>query len=108
MIYELRVYEAMPGKLPALHARFKSNTLSLFAKHGIQPVGFWTTYVGPSTNTLTYLLQWDDLGERQRRWDAFSSDPDWHTARAESERDGPLVAHVQSMFLKPTDYSALQ
>ncbi len=108
MVYELRIYEALPGKLPALHNRFRTGTLKLFEKHGIRQVGFWTTYVGPSTNTLTYILQWEDLAERQRRWDAFTTDPEWHTVRADSERDGPLVARVQSMFLQPTDYSALQ
>jgi hypothetical protein len=108
MIYELRIYDAVPGKLPALHARFKNGALPLFEKHGIRPIAFWTTYVGPSTNTLTYILQWNDLGERQRVWDGFSSDPAWLAVRTESERDGPLVERVQSMFLKPTEYSALQ
>ena len=61
MIYEMRIYEAQPGKLPALNARFANATLRLFARHGIVAVGFWTTYIGPSANTLTYILAWDDL-----------------------------------------------
>ncbi len=108
MVYELRIYEALPGKLPALHTRFRTGTLKLFEKHGIRQLGFWTTYVGPSSNTLTYILQWEDLAERQRRWDAITMDLDWHADKAESERGGPLVAQVQSMFLQHTDYSALQ
>src|SRR3712207_4795807 len=108
MIYELRIYEALPGRLPALHARFKTHTLALFEKHGIKQVGFWTTYVGPSNNTLTYILVWESLEERQRVWDAFGTDPAWIEARTNSERDGPIVARVESMFLKPTEYSALQ
>ena len=39
MIYEMRIYEAMPGKLPALNARFANATLRLFARHGIVAVG---------------------------------------------------------------------
>jgi hypothetical protein len=108
MIYELRTYHAVPGKLQALHARFVTGALPLFEKHGITPVGFWTTYIGPSNNQLIYLLEWEDLGERQRRWDDFSSDPEWLRIKAETERDGPLTERVQSTILKPTDYSPMK
>jgi hypothetical protein len=108
MIYEMRIYEALPGKLPALNARFANHTLGLFARHGIVTVGFWTTYIGPSNNTLTYILAWDDLGARQQRWEAFQADPDWQAARADSERDGPLLARVESYLMKPTEYSPMQ
>jgi hypothetical protein len=43
MLYELRLYEATPGKLAALNARFENHTLKFFAKHGIKVIGFWTT-----------------------------------------------------------------
>ena len=42
MLYELRIYHCMPGKLPAVVARFENATVALFEKHGIQQVGFWT------------------------------------------------------------------
>jgi hypothetical protein len=67
-----------------------------------------TTYIGPSANTLTYILAWDDLGARQQRWDAFQADPEWLAAKAESERDGPLLVQVQSFIMKPTEYSQMQ
>ena len=108
MIYEMRVYEAIPGKLPALNARFANATLRLFARHGIVAIGFWTTYIGPSANTLTYILAWDDLGARQQRWDAFQADPEWQAAKADSERDGPLLVQAQSIIMKPTEYSQMQ
>ena len=108
MIHELRVYEAMPGKLPALHARFTEYTLRLFQRHGIKPVGFWTTYVGPSSTALTYLLEWSDLEERQRRWDAFMADPEWIAARSDSERDGPLTMRIENQILSPTPYSPMR
>nr|WP_240940165.1 NIPSNAP family protein [Planosporangium flavigriseum] len=106
-MYELRVYEAAPGKLPALHARFTDHTLRLFARHGITPVGFWTTYIGPSNMQLTYLLRWENLAEREQRWAAFSTDPEWLQARAESERDGPLTTRIENSILAPTEYSPM-
>jgi hypothetical protein len=108
MIYEMRIYEAQPGKLPALNARFANATLRLFERHGIVSVGYWVTYIGPSANTLTYILAWNDLAARQQRWDAFQSDPEWLAAKAESERDGPLLMQVQSIIMKPTEYSPMQ
>src|SRR4029077_14620208 len=35
----------------------------------------------------------------------FAADPDWKKAAAESEKDGKLVAKVESAFLTVTDYS---
>ena len=50
MIYELRVYTALPGRMPDLLARFKDHTVSIWQTHGIIPVGFWTTLIGHSTS----------------------------------------------------------
>jgi len=108
MIIEMRVYHCLPGRLPALHARFENTTLDLWKKHGIRQVGFFTTLVGPSNQTLTYLLAWDSLAERETRWNAFSTDPAWIAARAASEADAPIVERIDNSFLTPTSYSALQ
>ena len=107
MIYELRIYHAASGKLPALLKRFETTTLKFWDKHGIRQVGFWTTYIGESNNDLYYLLEWKDLGERQQKWDAFMSDPDWISARAATETGGPLYTHITNMVLKPTSFSKL-
>ena len=107
MIYEYRVYEAMPGKLPALNARFREVTIRLFEKHGLKVVGFWETVVGTS-NQLHYMLSFQNLGDRERAWAAFGSDTEWLAARAASEKDGPLVARVQNSIWRPTDYSPMQ
>ena len=45
-LFEYRVYEAVPGKLPALHSRFQTMTLGHFKKHGIGVVGFWEAVAG--------------------------------------------------------------
>jgi hypothetical protein len=42
------------------------------------------------------------------RWNKFASDPEWLTKRAESERDGPIVASIRNMFLQPTAFSAVK
>ncbi|GIT68923.1 MAG: hypothetical protein Ct9H300mP27_00270 [Chloroflexota bacterium] len=67
---ELRTYEAVPGKLPALNDRFANHTNSLFQKHGIDVVGYWTEVVGTS-NELIYMLGYDGLADREEKWANF-------------------------------------
>lgn len=107
MIYELRVYEAMPGKLATLNERFAQHTLGFFKKHGINVVGFWTEDIGTS-NQLVYILSYQSLADREKRWSAFQADPDWQKLRSETEKSGPLVARVHNSILRPTAYSPLQ
>ena len=107
MIYELRVYDAVPGKLPALNARFQKVTMGSFAKHGLQVVGFWTDEVG-TNNRLTYMLAFDDMAARDKAWATFRTDQERLKLFEESERDGPLVSRIQNTIMRPTAYSPLQ
>ena len=108
MIYEMRVYRCVPGRLPALLKRFETITLGLWEKHGIRQAGFWTVLIGESNQDLYYLVQWDSLAEREKKWNAFQADPEWHAKRAETERDGPIVASLSNSFLQPTSFSAVK
>ncbi|HQT39551.1 MAG TPA: NIPSNAP family protein [Acidocella sp.] len=108
MVYELRIYHCLPGKMPLLLKRFEANTLPLWEKHGIVQAGFWTVDVGPSNHDLYYLLAWDSLAERERKWNEFQADPQWIAERAASEVDGPILAGISNQFLKPTRFSAVK
>jgi NIPSNAP len=106
MIYELRIYRAVPGRLPALISRFQNHTLRIWEKHGIHQAGFWTTLVGESNQKLTYLLAWGSMAEREKRWNAFLADPEWIATSAETEKDGPLVQNIRNELLAPTAFSS--
>lgn len=108
MIYELRIYDCCPGRLPALNKRFEDVTLKLWEKHGIRQAGFFTTVIGPSSHRLTYLLAWESLAEREKKWTAFQNDPEWIAKRADSEKDGPILNNVESSILAPTAYSSVK
>jgi hypothetical protein len=108
MLYELRVYRCIPGWLPALIKRFDTATLKLWEKHGIRQVGFWTTLIGESNQELTYMLAWNSLAEREQKWNGFMADPEWTGKRAESEKDGAIVANIVSQILQPTSFSAMK
>lgn len=108
-LFELRTYVANPGKIEALHARFRDHACRLFVKHGMELVGFWTPTEGADADrTLTYLLAYPSREARDAAWKAFRADPEWVKAKAESEKDGVLVAKATETFLAPTDYSPLR
>ena len=104
MLHEMRIYDAMPGKMGDLNSRFANHTIGFFKDHGIGIVGFWTEVIGIS-NRLTYMLSFDSMADREKKWAAFQANEGWHQARAESEKDGVLVASVQNSFLRLTPYS---
>jgi hypothetical protein len=107
MIYELRIYECAPGRLPALNERFRTITCRKFEQHGIKVVGYWEDVIGES-NRLSYICQFDDIAARDLAWKAFQADSEWIAARAKSEESGPIVARVINTIMRPTDYSPLQ
>ena len=108
MIMEMRVYRCLPGRLPALMKRFDTLTLKLWDKHGIKQAGFYTTLIGTSNQELTYFVAWDSLADREKKWNAFQADPEWHAARAGTEANGPIVAKVINSFLAPTSFSSVK
>jgi hypothetical protein len=108
MIYELRVYRAVSGKLPDLLNRFRDETIRFWERYGIRHVGFWTTAIGDSNNDLTYLLSWDSLADRDAKWSAFESDPAWLAVREKTERSGEIVETLRNQILRPTSFSGLK
>ena len=88
--------------------RFENVTLKLWGKHGIKQAGFFTTLIGESNQELTYMLAWDSLDDRDKKWTAFQSDPDWIDARAKSEADGQIVGNIVSQLLVPTAFSSVK
>lgn len=108
MLYELRIYHAVPARMPELLARFETRTLKIWDRYNIRTVGFWTTVIGESSQVLYYMLAWESLAERERIWNAFAADPEWLATRAETEKNGPLVATVKNEILSPTVFSNLR
>lgn len=108
MLVEMRVYHCAPTRLPALLDRFRDITLEFFDRYGIEQIGFWTTVVGSNNHALTYLLKWENMAQREERWNAFQTDLDWIRLRTETEAEHPIVMWVENSFLAPTDFSALR
>ena len=109
-VFELRTYHTPPGKMPALHARFRDHSITLLERHGMKMVGFWvpTDADKGSADTLVYIVAHQSREAAAASWKAFGADPEWVKVKAESEKDGPLTSKVESVFMSPTDYSPMK
>ena len=105
-VYELRTYNSPDGKLNDLLARFGGGEIDLFHKHGMESVGYWVPQEEPlSENTMVYIVRHESREAADASWRRFGQDPEWHTMRDESERDGRLTSNVERLFLDPTNFS---
>ena len=106
MVYELRIYHAVPEKLENLVARFRDHTMKLFADHGIKSVAYWTALDEPvKSSTFFYILEHPSREAAAANWKVFQDDPEWKRVKAKSEENGKLVEKIDSTFLTRTDFS---
>jgi hypothetical protein len=109
-VFELRTYYLNDGKLDDLHKRFRDHTCGLLKKHGAELIGFWTP-ADPKdgkNDKLIYLVAFPSREAARKTWDAFSKDPEWQRVYKASHQNGVLVKKVESVFMDPTDYSAMK
>ena len=108
-VFELRTYTAPEGKLTNLQARFRDHTRRIFDRHGMTSIGYWVPQDAPdSQNTLIYILAHPSREAAKKAWADFQADPEWQKVSAESQKDGRIVTKVVSVFMDPTDYSAIK
>ena len=108
-VYELRTYQAAPGKLDALLARFRDHTTTLFTRHGMSQFGYWTPTEKKdgAGETLIYILAHKNREAWTESFKSFRSDPEWVKVKADSEANGSLTLKdgVHSVLMVPTDFS---
>jgi hypothetical protein len=106
VVYELRIYHVLPGKIENLVARFRDHTMKLFADHGIKSVAYWTALDEPvKSSTFFYILEHPSREAAAANWKAFQDDPEWKSVKGKSEENGKLVEKIDSTFLTLTDFS---
>jgi hypothetical protein len=108
-IFELRTYESHSRK--AHHAKvgmFNQSEIAIFRRTGLQPVFFGETMVGSGMPSLTYMLTFANLEERQRNWAAFIADPEWKKlSQTPGFTDPEIVSNISNVILSPTTYSQI-
>src|SRR5215208_7213200 len=91
-VFEIRTYHTFPGRLDALHKRFREHTLKMFEKHGMTNVGYWVPQDSPARETtLVYVISHASREAAKANWAAFSADPEWKKISEASQVDGKIV-----------------
>jgi hypothetical protein len=108
-VFELRLYHAVPGKMPALESRFRDTTSKLLAKHDLEAVGYWVTQGDAPAwdNTFIFILDHPSREEAKKNWDSFAADPAFQEVM-KSEQTNKLVEKVDVTYMRPTDFSPLK
>jgi hypothetical protein len=107
MLYEMRSYYVVPGRLPDIIARFRDHTTGIFERIGIKNIGYWTELVGRN-DLLIYIIAFEDMADREAKWEKFITDPEWIEVKTRTEANGQIVRYLENRFLAPIDFSALQ
>jgi hypothetical protein len=107
-VFELRIYHTVPGKEPALEARFRNTTSKLLAKHDLKVVGYWVPADSPGwDNTFIFMLAHPSLEDAKKNWDAMRADPDFQ-AMLKSEQTEKTAGKIDSTYMRPTDFSPMK
>jgi len=107
-VFELRVYHALPGKLPALESRFRDTTSKILARHNLNVVGYWVTDgASASDNAFIWVVAYSSPEEGKKNWDAMRADPEFQKVIS-AEQAEKLVEKVDVTYMRPTDFSPLK
>ncbi|MDQ0878440.1 hypothetical protein QFZ77_007099 [Paenibacillus sp. V4I3] len=99
MLYELRIYQVVPGRMQAILNRFRDDTIRIFAKHDIKVTNFWVD-VDESKDRLYYVLEHLDAASRERNFQAFLEDSEWLELKDRTEQNGPLHEKIDIVYMK--------
>jgi NIPSNAP len=104
MIYELRTYSLVLGGAAQYLQITKEELLPILAEHGLKPVGYWSTDIGP-LNELVHLWAFNDLNDRQQKWAAWARDP---RRAAIVPKLRALVVSQSNKIMTPAEFSGLK
>ena len=108
MIYEVREYTPMPGRLKDAIELFKMVVFPLFRRHGMEVVQVGFTTIGVNSfNELVYTMRFSSLADLECKWKAFLTDADWAAALAEREQSGPLYQAIRRRMVDSAPFDEL-
>ena len=108
--FELREYSVPAAKLAAFRARWQDHAIPIYARHGLQSIGWWQAAKPDPTGSETFicLLAGASPAAIQKAIADFHADPEWRAITEQTEKDGPLRNGVAVLTLHPTEFSALK
>ena len=94
------MYHTFPGRLPALQARFRDHTVTIFNRHHMTSIGYWVPQDSPQKDsTLIYIISHESRDAAKKNWAEFIADPEWQQVAKASEADGKIVEKIDSTYM---------
>ncbi len=108
-VFELRIYHALPGKLPAMELRFRDTTSKLLVKHDLNVIGYWIPDSKSLAwdNTFVFLLAHSSREEAEKNWSEMAADPAFQEV-IKSEQEERLLDKADTTYMRPTDFSLMK
>jgi len=107
-IYEIRTYEshsllAAKRKIQMFN---EGGEIDIFKKTGLQPVMFAETIAGPQMPNLQYMLVFENMTDRDKKWDVFRDSPEWDKLKSDPFY-ADTVSCITDVILKPAQFSQI-
>ncbi|PPK85477.1 NIPSNAP protein [Neolewinella xylanilytica] len=100
-LFELRIYEGYSEDATRRKIRmFNESEVQIFKETDLDAVFYGDMIAGPYRPALVYLLQFDDMKERDANWSKFGSHPEWNRIKDLPEF-ADSVSNIQRIFLMP-------
>jgi hypothetical protein len=106
MIYEKRTYTINPLKMADWLALYKSDAYAVQTEHLGKLIGFFFTEIGV-VNQVVHIWAYESLDDRLVRRARMAQDERWLTF-SRKNRELAAVERLESVLLRPTDFSPLQ
>lgn len=107
-LFELRTYESHSIKAAKKKIEMfnEGGEIAIFKKTGLTPVFFGESIIGPKLPNLIYMLVFEDLTDRDKRWGVFGSSAGWKNLRSKPEYKD-TVSNITDVILQPKGYSQI-
>ena len=107
-IYELRIYESHSLKMAKKKIEMfnEGGEIEIFKKTGLSPVFFGETMAGARMPNLTYMLVFDDMADRDKKWSVFADSPEWKALSADAQYKD-TVSNISDIILSPAPCSQI-
>lgn len=108
-IFELRTYENPSEKANRTKLKmFNTAEIGIFRRTGLTPVFFGNAWIGSRMPHLTYMLTFDSVEDRQKKWGVFGSDPAWKKlSTTPGYTDPEIITNITNEFLSPAPFSQI-
>jgi hypothetical protein len=107
-LFELRTYKSPTDEF---HRRkvemFNSAEIALQEKQHMGAVFYGDTIAGPRMPNLTYLLSFDNLADREKKFQGFNDTAEWKALSTDPKYPWEIVATVTNLILSPAAYSQI-